>query len=482
MFGPRAVRGHPQTNLNIPHINKQLIHRDIIPHQLSLTRSPIIKGPKLFRRMATTSKPVMRVLISGAGIAGPTLAWFLAKAGAHVNVVEKAPTILTHGQNIDIEGSAITTIKKMGLMEEIRRNNTTEIGTQFIDKHGKPFAPFPVTDGKFSPTSEREILRADLARVLYEVSREQPNVKYQFDTTVTKVLSNDENAVKVELSTGEIQEYDLLVAADGQWSKIRKQVFAPESVTVRDMGMTAVYFTVPRQPEDNHWWNVYQSLRSRVITTRPDPYGTIRAMLTKMPRSDKEKQEWQQAARSDQKTQQELIRREFADAGWLAQRFLDSMPTGPDFYFHVIQQIKMSTWSNGRVVCLGDAACAPTPLTGAGTSLAIVSGYILAGEISKLSPGEHPGRALNAYEKLLKPFVEDVQNVPWFVPGIAHAETEFRRFLTSMFMRTLSIVVPWLPSWRHDGVGAALPHYDGLNDNDVDLADAEKGEFKGFKV
>ena len=100
----------------------------------------------------------MRVLISGAGIAGPTVAWFLAKAGARVSIVEKAPRLLPYGQNIDITGSAIAIIKKMGLLEEVRRLNTTEKGTQFIDSRGHPFAPFPVKGGA-DFTSEFEILR-----------------------------------------------------------------------------------------------------------------------------------------------------------------------------------------------------------------------------------------------------------------------------------------------------------------------------------
>ena len=86
----------------------------------------------------------MRVLISGAGIAGPALAWFLAKSGASVTVVEKSPSLLSHGQNVDISDSAITVIKKMGLLDEIRRFNTTEKGTQIIGSNGQPFARFPV--------------------------------------------------------------------------------------------------------------------------------------------------------------------------------------------------------------------------------------------------------------------------------------------------------------------------------------------------
>jgi 2-polyprenyl-6-methoxyphenol hydroxylase-like FAD-dependent oxidoreductase len=216
----------------------------------------------------------MRVLISGAGIAGPTLAWFLAKTGAHITVLEKSKALFPHGQNVDLQGSAVTAIKKMGLLDEVRRRNTKETGTQFVDPNGKPFASFPITEGSSaSPTSEFEILRGDLAAILYDAIKHHPNVDYRFDTTIKNVLSNDDNSVKVELSNGEKQVFDLLVAADGQWSRVRKQCFSSESVKATHMGMYAVYYTIPRISTDNNMWNVYVALKSRVVTTRPDPYG-----------------------------------------------------------------------------------------------------------------------------------------------------------------------------------------------------------------
>ena len=198
----------------------------------------------------------------------------------------------------------------------------------------------------------------------------------------------------------------MLVAADGQWSKLRKQCFSSESVGVVDKGMYVAYYTVPRTSADNDWWNVYHGLDSKIITTRPDPYSTIRAMFTLMPSTHTQKQEWQQASRAGRELQEALLRREFADVGWEAERLLKSASKSPDFYFQAIQQIRMTKWSSGRVICLGDTAYAPTPLTGMGTSLAILGAYNLAGEISKLSVDQHPAAAFDAYEKTFRPFVE----------------------------------------------------------------------------
>lgn len=389
----------------------------------------------------------LRILISGAGVAGPALAWFLAKTGSRVTVVEKTQTLLPHGQNVDMRGSAIQVIKKMGLIDEVRRFNTTEKGCQFIDPQGKPFAPFPVLDSVgASFTSEFEILRGDLAAIFHEATKDLPNIKYAFSTTIRNVISNDENSVKVELSNGEVQEFDLLVAADGQWSRVRKLSFPPEVVKIRDLGMYATYWTIPRLPTDNDWWNVYVALKSRVVHLRPDPHNTTRAMMSCMPCNKSQEKAWYEAGRSDRQAQEDLVRKEFADAGWQTQRLLDAMDQAEDFYFQPIQQIKMSKWSQSRVVCLGDAAHAPSPLTGMGTSLAVVGAYVLAGELSKLGDGEYPSKALESYETLFRPFVEETQKIPFFVPAIAHPETAWKRWMVQCIASVMSraAATPWI--------------------------------------
>ncbi|KAF2866197.1 hypothetical protein BDV95DRAFT_585096 [Massariosphaeria phaeospora] len=408
----------------------------------------------------------MRVLISGAGVAGPTLAWFLARSGARITILEKAPSLLPHGQNVDMQGSAVTVIKKMGLLDEFRRFNTKECGTQIVNSKGQPIAPFPISEGSMTSfTSEFEILRGDLAKLLHEATKDHPNVDYVFGTTIKQVVTNDDESVKVELSNGEVQEFDLLVAADGQWSKVRKQVFPSESVKVVPMGMYAAYYTIPRQPNDNDWWNVFFALRSRIITLRPDPHGTIRALFSHMPSTDAEEAEWRDASRGGRLAQEKLLKKTFADAGWQAPRILDAVDQAPDFYFHVIEQIKMSHWSNSRVVCLGDTAYAPSPLTGMGTSLALIGAYMLAGELSKLKEGEHPAKALAAYENEFRPFVDKEQKIPSFIPAIAHPGTAWKRVLLQSLLWVMSQIakIPWVKNRvadaESDNDGFTLPDY-----------------------
>lgn len=429
--------------------------------------SRLYTSSRSVRTFSTSLSPNMRVLVSGAGIAGPTLAWFLARGGHSITIVEKMPSMRATGQNIDISGCAITVVKKMGLLDEVRRWNTTEKGTQLIDTKGRPFAPFPLREygHGLSATNEYEILRGDLAAIFYEATKDHPNIEYLFNTTVQTVLSNDSKSVKVRYSNNEEHTFDLLVAADGQWSPVRKQVFPASAITVRELGMYVAHWTVPRIASDDDWWNVFFGLGRRIVTIRPDPHGTIRAMVTHMPRSEAEEKRWHDGTRQSRQVQQDLVRSEFEDVGWQIPRFLDAMANAEDFYYWPMQQIKMDGWSANRVICLGDAAYAPSPLTGSGTPLAIIGAYCMAGELSKLRPDEHPARALEAYEAVYRPWVDKVQNViPWVLPGVAHPKNTVQRWMIWGVLGSMS----WL--FRQEWLAKRLAFGDAEeNDNGFTL-------------
>ena len=412
----------------------------------------------------------LRVLVSGAGIAGPTLAWWLAKTGATVTILEKTPQLLPHGQNIDIHGTAITVAKKMGLMDEIRKKNTTEKGTQFIAPDGKGFGRMGMKKGSSaSPTSEYEILRGDLAKVFHTAAKDLPGVDFEFGMSVKRVIKNDDKEVEVELSDGRVEKFDLLVVADGQWSRLRKECFPASAVEVVDYNLFVAYWTMKRDETDNDDWNIYQGVGQRGMTLRPDPYGTIRAAITFMPPTREIRKDWDEASRSGDKTlQADVLKRDFEGVGWQAERLLDGISTAPDFYFHPIQQIRMSQWSSNRVVCLGDSAWAPTPLTGSGTTLAILGAYVLAGELAKLSPGEHPGRAFQAYDDAFRPFVKETQSFPVWVPRLVHPKTWWRRWFTQMALAGVVRVAthPWIITWIDqpaDTEDYKLPEYAELD-------------------
>ena len=195
-------------------------------------------------------------------------------------------------------------------------------------------------------------------------------------------------------------------------------------------------------------------------------------MTTLMPRTPAQRKAWQDASKSFRPTQEALLRSEFANAGWQTPRLLASLDQAPDFYFHPMQQIKMPQWSSSRVVCLGDAAHAPSPIAGGGTSLAILGAYVLAGELSKLGEGEDPSKALEGYEIAFRPYVEEAQKIPFFAPGIAHPATAWKRWLVSTFLWMFAkvVAIPWVAkrgsSSNEDDF--ALPRYPCFDDSIID--------------
>lgn len=375
------------------------------------------------------------------------MAWFLSRAGARVTLIEKAPSMLLQGQNIDVHGTALNVINKMGLIAQLRSRNTTEKGTCFVDVNGKVIASFPVEGTAGSPTSEFEICRGDLAEILYDAAKDLPNVEFKFGTTITKVLENSEERVRVELSTGEQQEGDVLVAADGQWSRLRKEVFGEQAVNVVDRNCFCVYATVPREADDSDYWTIYQALNSRDVSTRPDNHGTTRVFVTAMPIGEEKRKAWYAASRShNRQLQMDLLRSELGDLKWKTPRLLRQMEKAEDFYLQAVLQIRMAQWYKNRVICLGDTAYAPTPFTGMGTSLAINGAYLLAGHLSQLDDNAHPSTAFQAYESQFRPFVEEIQNLAWFVPGIAHPRYAWSRWLFRRFISLVAYVLkmPWV--------------------------------------
>ncbi|GAK62462.1 2-polyprenyl-6-methoxyphenol hydroxylase-like oxidoreductase protein [Moesziomyces antarcticus] len=392
------------------------------------------------------TKRGLRVLVSGAGIAGPTLAWFLARSGARVTVVERSPQLLSQGQNIDLRGTALNIVHRMGILDAIRRCTTTEKGTAFVDQHDRAFATFPVGESASVLTAEYEILRSDLANILYQAAVQQPGVDFRFGTTIERVAENGDSAVRVELSSGEEEESDVLVLADGQWSTLRKQVFGTDGLEVVDKNCFFVYFRVSRTEEDDDYARVYMAPPARMVITRPDNHGTTRALLSIRPGSAAQKQQWEAASRSrDRSVQVALIKSAFSDVGWKVPRLLRGIDTADDLFFQSIQQIRMTKWHRNRIVCLGDTAYAPTPFTGMGTSLAIDGAYLLAGHLSQLEPGQRPALAFDRYDHQFRPFVVHKQTLPFYVPAIRHPKNAVSKWAAESYFaaRARMARMPW---------------------------------------
>ncbi len=344
-----------------------------------------------------------RILITGASVAGNTAAWWLGHYGFDVTVVERAPSFRDGGQNIDIRGVGREVLRRMGLEQTALDRGTGEEGTVWIDERGADVAKFITKDlGSDGPTAEMEILRGDLARLLYEPARNRAT--FHFGDCVAGIKESAE-AVSVTFSSGQIEQYDAVVIAEGVGSSTRDLVF-PQENDPRWMDLTIAYFTIPRKADDDQMWRWYNATDGRSISLRPDRRGTTRAMLS-LQQPPNGEQQW------SVEEQKAYMRQRFMDAGWQAQRVLEAMDDTDDFYFDVLRQVRMKRWSKGRVVLTGDAAWCATPLAGISATLAVTGGYVLASELQRSSD---IGQAFSAYEDAMRPMVKKGQGVPKIAP------------------------------------------------------------------
>ncbi|MCC4616749.1 FAD-dependent monooxygenase [Xanthomonas campestris pv. asclepiadis] len=346
-----------------------------------------------------------RILITGASIAGNTVAWALARQGFDVSVVEQAPQFRDGGQNIDVRGVGREVLQRMGLEQAALDHGTGEEGTAWVDEHGHAVATFKTDDidGE-GPTAELEILRGDLARLVYEAARQ--NAEYRFGDRIASI-DDDGNAATIRFRSGHSDRFDAVIVAEGVGSATREMMFPGEN-DPRWMDLTIAYFTIARTADDDRLWRWYHTTGGRSISLRPDQHGTTRAMLSVQKASEGE-QDW------DVATQKAYLRERFADAGWQAARVLDGMDSTDDFYFDALRQVRMPRWHAGRVVLTGDAAWCATPLAGIGATLAVTGGYVLANEIARAATLE---QAFAAYAEAMRPMVDQGQGVPKIGPRL----------------------------------------------------------------
>jgi 2-polyprenyl-6-methoxyphenol hydroxylase-like FAD-dependent oxidoreductase len=350
-----------------------------------------------------------KILITGASVAGPAAAFWLARAGHDVTVVEQAAELRPGGQNIDVRASGREVLQRMGLEDAVRARTTGEVGTRFYGEDGTIVSEFGVQDGEGhdGPTAELEILRGALSKILVDACPD--DVTWRFGQSIVGVDDGVEG-VDVELSDGTSERYDLLVVAEGVGSHTRGLVFGDEPQE-KPLGMYCSYGTIERSATDDDWWNWLIVPGARQAGLRPDDEGTTRAMLNFMADSPV-------LQGLDGAELRGALREQFADVGWEVPRILDGLDTSDDLYVDYLRQIVCPTWHRGRVVLLGDAAWCVTPLGGGGTSLAITGGYVLAAYLSQHEPGDHDA-AFAEYESWLRPVVEDAQDLPPGTPKIA---------------------------------------------------------------
>jgi 2-polyprenyl-6-methoxyphenol hydroxylase-like FAD-dependent oxidoreductase len=367
------------------------------------------------------------ILISGASIAGPALAYWLREHGYTVTVVERSPGPRPGGYKIDVRGRAMEVLARMGLVDEVREHHTDMRGGAMLDGKGRTVVEMDADTIGFREPTDVEVLRGDLARILLAATE---GVEYVYGDSVT-ALAEDDHGVTVTFERSLPRRFDLVIGADGLHSAVRALAFGPEERFLRSLGHYVAIFSVPNVLELDRWETVQAEVGRtlNVYSTKQDVQAKA-AFFFAAPELE--------YGRRDTARQQQLLAEHFASHGWIAPRLLAAMPAAPDFYFDSLSVVEMESWSVGRVALVGDAAYCASPASGQGTSLALVGAYVLAAELAA-ADGDHRA-AFAAYEERMRHFVavnqKQADNIKRMVAG--------SRFVLTL-NRTLMRLMPYLP-------------------------------------
>ncbi|MFI1971589.1 FAD-dependent oxidoreductase [Streptomyces cinnamoneus] len=337
-----------------------------------------------------------KVLISGASVAGPALAYWLGRHGFDVTVVEVAPDLREGGQAVDFRGDThLTVLERMGVLDDLRRIQTGGTPMVCVDEKGRTRLRLPADFAG----GDIEVLRGDLARVLFEHSL--PYAEYLFGDSIAG-LRQDTGGVHVRFRSGRAGTFDLVVGADGIHSHVRRLAFGPEEEYLSHLGYYAATWSLPNYPgigfgEGSVGVNVPGRYAS--VGTDNRDRGTAHAFfLFAAGRLAYD--------RHDPEQQKALITEAFAGIGWDVPHLLETLKETDELYFDSISRADVPSWSNGRVTLIGDAACGAT-IGGMGTGTAVVAAYVLAGELAAAG-GDHV-TAFARYEALLRDYAQGCQ-------------------------------------------------------------------------
>jgi len=340
------------------------------------------------------------VLISGASIAGPALAFWLQRYGFTVTVMEQAPGLRVGGHKIDIRGKTTDIVKKMGLYEKIQHSSADIKTASFVSEEGKKTVEMPADFLGMREPNDVELLRADLSRILYESTCN--SCEYIFNDAI-KSVKQDDQEVKIDFVKSPSRKFDLLVGADGFHSSVRSLVFGKESHFSHNLGdyYVAIYSMENYLNLDRS--EIFYSSMNKLASIG-NTKGCQNAQAQFIFRSSELNYDYR-----DIQQQKDILSKMYANDGWEIPILLGAMDKAPDFYFDTVRQIRMDTWSKDRTILIGDAAYCPCLASGQGASMALVGAYVLAGELF-VALGDHK-IAFVEYEKEMKAFVKTNQQL-----------------------------------------------------------------------
>ncbi|GAA4166376.1 FAD-dependent monooxygenase [Phytohabitans flavus] len=354
------------------------------------------------------------VLVSGASIAGPALAFWLNHYGFNVTMVEKSPTPRRGGYPIDVRGTALEVVRKMGILPRLQDAHIDLRRLTFLAGDGSEVVslhPHTVTGGVTG--RDLEIRRGDLTAALHAAL--PADVELVFDESID-TLEQSDHGVEVTFRGGGRRTFDLVVGADGLHSRTRELVLGPEEQYHRYLGYCFAGFTVPNTFGLSHETVLWNTPGRAAALYAAGDGDELHALLSFA------RAEAPNGAFQDPQAQRDLVNEVFADAGWEVPGLLAAVHEAEDLFFDGVSQIRMPRWSSGRVALVGDAAYAPSFLTGQGTSLALVGAYMLAGSLAR---HDHTG-GFAAYEHDTRGFVTANQDLigngdPTLLPTTAEA-------------------------------------------------------------
>ncbi|WP_329521016.1 FAD-dependent monooxygenase [Spirillospora sp. NBC_01491] len=324
------------------------------------------------RGIGTT--PRRKVLISGASVAGPALAFWLNRYGFAVTVVEKAAALRGGGYPIDVRGTALEVVRRMGILPRLQDAHIDLRRLTFLDGDGSEVAsvdPHTVTGGVAG--RDLEVRRGDLTGALYTAVRD--DVEFLFNDSIDS-LDQSGHGVDVTFRGGGRRTFDMVFGADGLHSCTREFLFGPEEQFHRYLGYCFAGFTMRNTfglfRETTMWNTPGRAAALYAVGDNDDVHAFLNFACPEPPFD----------AFRNPEAQRDLVAAVFADAGWEVPGMLAAMRDADDLFFDGVSQIRMPRWSSGRVALVGDAAYAPSFLTGQGSSLALVGAYMLAGSLA----------------------------------------------------------------------------------------------------